>query len=48
MDCFKKGQLELGALVVSVGATFRTDIPCLKTEHDTMLICKWRKLFTVL
>lgn len=48
MDHFKQGQLELGALAVSVRSTFRTDIPCLKTEHEMMLICKWRKLFMAL
>lgn len=48
MDYFKQGQLELSALAVSVGSTFRTNIPCLKTEHEMMLICKWRKLFMAL
>ena len=31
MDYFKQGQVELGALAVSAGSTFRTDTPCLKT-----------------
>lgn len=48
MDYFKRGQLELDALVVSVGSTFRTNITCLKTEREMMLICKWRKLFMAL
>lgn len=48
MDYVKQGQLELGALAVSVGSTFRTDIPCLKTEHEMMLICNWRKLLMAL
>lgn len=48
MDYFKQGQLELSALAVSVGSTFRTDIPCLETEHEMMLISEWRKLFMAL
>lgn len=40
LDYFKQGQLELGALAVSAGSTFRTDIPCLKTERQMMLIGK--------
>lgn len=48
MHYFKRGQLELGALAISVGSTFRKDIACLKTEHEMMLIYKWRKLFMAL
>lgn len=47
MGYFKRG-LGLGALAVSVGSTFRTNITCLKTEREMMLICKWRKLFMAL
>lgn len=44
----KKDNWELHALAVSVGSTFRTDVPCLKTEHEMMLIYECRKLFMAL
>jgi len=34
MDHFKQGRVELGALAVSVGSTFRTDTLCLKTAGN--------------
>lgn len=48
MDYFRPGPLELGALARSVGPAFRTDIPCLKTGHEVMLICKRRELLVAL
>lgn len=48
MNDFRPGPLERGALARSVGPAFRTDIPCLKTEHEMMLICKRRELLLAL